>query len=275
MDWVVDSAFSIGRKHKVCEDYAYHSNKDIPIVAIADGCSSSPDTDIGARILVQTVMQYDFGHYIFADKIDDNYFDLLGEHFIRTANAARQCLSLKKTVLDTTLLVALKVGTQLCVGVFGDGFVMHKYKNDPKVYIRKVGYENEAPYYLSYRLDKIRALDYKSAYGESSQKIVDNLEGSIVLSKYSDASFFSFPLSTPALDLEFVAVSSDGLDSFVNMDSQEPIPAKEIIAKLCDFKVLKGEFVKRTFHKALRRMEKENIYPTDDVSLAVIHRSDS
>src|SRR5215203_2249321 len=44
-----DCFFNIGATHSVCQDYVVAS----PYLILSDGCSSSPDTDIGARLLVK------------------------------------------------------------------------------------------------------------------------------------------------------------------------------------------------------------------------------
>ena len=48
-----DAAFTIGKTHAVCQDYALAQNASdtSPLRAtwLSDGCSSSPHTDIGAR----------------------------------------------------------------------------------------------------------------------------------------------------------------------------------------------------------------------------------
>ena len=43
-----DSYFKIGKTHLICQDYALHSEGHI---SLSDGCSSSPNTDIGSRLL--------------------------------------------------------------------------------------------------------------------------------------------------------------------------------------------------------------------------------
>ena len=45
-------AINIGSTHALCQDYALARN-DGPYVILSDGCSSSPDTDVGSRLLVK------------------------------------------------------------------------------------------------------------------------------------------------------------------------------------------------------------------------------
>ncbi|MBC8139363.1 MAG: protein phosphatase 2C domain-containing protein, partial [Fibrella sp.] len=53
-----DAAFAIGKTHKVCQDYALtgDAHATIPTVWLSDGCSSSPHTDIGARLLTHVAL---------------------------------------------------------------------------------------------------------------------------------------------------------------------------------------------------------------------------
>ena len=49
----IDSAFQIGKTHDICEDFALTGTKNsiVPYTIVSDGCSSSPLTDVGSRIL--------------------------------------------------------------------------------------------------------------------------------------------------------------------------------------------------------------------------------
>ena len=60
-----DSVFNIGATHAVCQDYViarsgettFGSPNAGPYIILSDGCSSSPDTDMGARLLVKAMDQ--------------------------------------------------------------------------------------------------------------------------------------------------------------------------------------------------------------------------
>jgi len=54
-----DSIFTIGKTHRICQDYAHTGNKNGMFYAIlSDGCSSSEHTDLGSRIMVKTAEKY-------------------------------------------------------------------------------------------------------------------------------------------------------------------------------------------------------------------------
>ena len=48
-----DAHFSIGKTHRVCEDYARAGllPDGRAFAIVSDGCSSSPDTDFGSRLM--------------------------------------------------------------------------------------------------------------------------------------------------------------------------------------------------------------------------------
>ena len=54
----VDHYMTIGSSHQVCEDYIISGTEPFPYIILSDGCSSSKDTDIGARILAQCAKNY-------------------------------------------------------------------------------------------------------------------------------------------------------------------------------------------------------------------------
>lgn len=50
-----DSLFVIGSDHDICQDYVAHHNNGVKsYIVLADGCSGSKDSDVGARVLVKS-----------------------------------------------------------------------------------------------------------------------------------------------------------------------------------------------------------------------------
>src|ERR1043166_7427722 len=127
-----DSVFRIGSTHAVCQDYAVAGDCTAaisradgacaprgPYAILSDGCSSSPDTDTGARLLVKAA-----------------------ERLLREAGGAG-ALGLARVpaggagpppprggppgpppqAVDATLLTAPLCGDELIVGCSGDGVV--------------------------------------------------------------------------------------------------------------------------------------------------------
>ena len=54
LDWFMKT----GRSHNICEDYVMVGLNPMPHMILADGCSTSPHTDVGARILVMVAKMY-------------------------------------------------------------------------------------------------------------------------------------------------------------------------------------------------------------------------
>ena len=52
MTVALDSYYTIGKVHLYCQDYVFQGWKPVPHVILADGCSASPNSDVGARLLV-------------------------------------------------------------------------------------------------------------------------------------------------------------------------------------------------------------------------------
>src|SRR5829696_1533345 len=124
-----DSAFQMGSTHAVCQDYAVAGACAAtadgagvpcrPYVILSDGCSSSPDTDTGARLLVKAAER------LLRESGGPPADGLAGLH----AEAARLALSwaellgLRPQAVDATLLTAHLDGGELVVGCSGDGVV--------------------------------------------------------------------------------------------------------------------------------------------------------
>ena len=113
---IADAHFSIGKSHRVCEDYARAGilPADRPFAIVSDGCSSSPDTDFGSRLLTVTAQER-----ILHDK--DHYAP---RGVVWQASSMARALLLPPHCLDATLLTI----HQLSSGVFrvyavGDGAV--------------------------------------------------------------------------------------------------------------------------------------------------------
>lgn len=158
------------------------------------------------------------------------------------------------------------------VSVFGDGFVI--YKTNKRLFNIEVIWENNMPYYLSYELDPNRKKQFKDIVIKSGKKLIS--EAMYIKTSYGyfhnimDDNQNFYNLSKVASNIDFIAVASDGLSSFVNQNTNEQIDSRIIIEQMFSFKNITGEFLKRRVYRALKDFEKENIVPMDDVSVAII-----
>lgn len=242
-----DSLFIQGTTHKVCQDYAVHE-KDFIIVS--DGCSSSPKTDIGSRILCQSAK----------DVITLNNalgYREFGSAVISKANVISQLMRVPIESLDATLLIAFKNANYIHVYAYGDGNIIVEYKDGRRRLI-DINFKSGAPYYLSYWLDNKRKQRYTQEFFDKV-----TIEGA---STYfpTDELAWCFDIN----DIRSVTLCSDGYDSFLNPDNTKYFPdLNDVIA----FKNTNGEFLNRQIYNGLfKKLNRMDIAPYDDFGIAAI-----
>jgi len=145
----IDTYIKGGASHTICEDYILSGMLPRPYIIISDGCSSSDNTETGARILSHLAKQY--LNYR-ADYLDDIEKNEMGNWIAHNAEMVARQLGLPTSCLDATLIVAIKEEFQIRVIFFGDGFV-YGISRDLKMdtLLDEIKYTNNAPYYLSYQ----------------------------------------------------------------------------------------------------------------------------
>jgi len=268
-----DSAFAIGKTHEVCQDYARSGRiLDVSYALVCDGCSSSPDSDLGARLLALAAEE------VLLDCVNSLPFlssfqrdiEKIGEDAERRARRRLEEMGLPETCLDATLLMALSDGKDALLSAFGDG-VMALVKPG-SVVIHEVSYPSGYPCYLSYRGNPERQARFAEVGGpgrvtrtvwgiggrQQEEKRVEPHKAVSVLEKGTDATM--------------CAVMSDGALSFVGPDRQ-PVPVDEVMAKLLSFKGSQGRFVQRRMNAFKKAAAKEGWEHNDDLSLAAVHVS--
>ncbi len=281
-----DSAFYIGTTHKVCEDYAVNKNK---IIVVSDGCSSSPNTDIGARIVCECAKEHSRTNWIKRNVI------------MYHAKQIISIMDVPKRALDVTLLTAFEKDDKIIVETIGDGNIIFKTK-DGILHVVSMNYARSAPYYMNYISDKeddfawsnIPDNDYTIEYStikyngkidddEDSYSIETHLNpdgGISVLNAILDCSFsFSEKGNNIELDkknIEWIALSSDGLESFYEKVATETSLVNksvwyiDVIIDLLKINNTNGKFVQRRLNKFRKTCAKKNWYNADDVSLAIL-----
>ena len=242
----IDTFLTQGDSHYICEDYIVSDESKI---VLSDGCSSSIDTDVGARILCRTFLEGFTPKYFsaFMNDLYTRYFTLISGK----RNGANS--------LDATVGFVTEEGL---VTFYGDGVIFWKTK-DGEVGFTEIEYPSGAPFYLSYFLSEDREYEYKKAFGNT--KFIKHSSG--FTSVVSDGGGYtcSFDIS----EMELIGIASDGLTSFLNTPSEERALG-EIINEICDFKSYNGEFLKRRMGKILKTYRKKGITHYDDLSIGVI-----
>ena len=252
-----DAYFVAGTAHPVCQDYAFAGKLDgLPFGIVSDGCSSSPHTDIGSRLLTHA-----FVGEIPSFRVVQN--EALIIRVITRASGAAAQLSLPVECLDATLLCCSVMPEDPLVMAVGDGVVACKYE-DGIVVAWRIEYDKSAPEYPSYRLDPKRQARFNNEFGplkkifrwSTSKGYTPTASTSEFLPQYR----FNL-LNQPKV----IAVMSDGVGTFDGMLWHD------VVVALMDFKNTKGQFVQRRMKRFLKNCQKKGIAPYDDVSMAAIY----
>lgn len=265
----VDHFYRIGKGHSVCEDYAISGMNPIPHAILSDGCSSSKDTDVGARMLCHLAKANSQVGSI------RNFIALM----CRDMDLLSNVIEIDFSAFDATLCMLSISKNIVDVLMFGDGFVIDIGENH-EVTVSQIEYESNAPFYLSYRNnnEKIKAYINGSLGKKTNRHFILNSDGYLVKdSGRMSIQNFEYPFIDKYKANEWfktILLASDGLSSFVRMDDSYHIPVHEVIAELVSFKSLTGEFLKRRMNRMLKDFAKDGIFPMDDVSVAGIHFGD-
>jgi hypothetical protein len=261
-----DSQYLIGHSHHVCEDYALSGFYEKMYYAIiADGCSSSQDVDIGARVLaksaegvIRSVYEHHYQpHY---------YWDIVGKMIVSNAQKTIRSLGVPDTALDSTLLFIVGYENSPIVNMFayGDG-VFSYYDFDDKLHVIDIEYESGAPYYLSYLLDKQRQEGYHQQFS-GDVLITHYIENHIgELETYNRMNeYVGFELCFSAQPKGYISALSDGVKTFHGLDFPN------VMKDFMGFKNSQGEFVKRRMNALKRRYDRDGLKHDDDISMASI-----
>ncbi len=264
MQIIHDSHYTIGSTHQYCQDYADSGDRGNFIYAcISDGCSSSKDSDIGARWLCK-----DFPRGILANEryLNDPLFTDKVEHWLACGIREQGISLFDMPSFDATLLGLFydKTSDRLFIHAWGDGRVMVKYKSG-NVVLFNISYKTNAPYYLSYRLNG-RTEQYEKEFGVEYATVRETFN-------YAETEFFHMEqkrffriIPDASKVLDFAAVMSDGVESFLPDGASKQLAQQEFL----NFKSLNGEFVKRRFQGFKKYCAKNNTTHYDDLSLAAI-----
>ncbi|EIJ41248.1 hypothetical protein BegalDRAFT_0328 [Beggiatoa alba B18LD] len=258
-----DSFFTIGKTHVVCEDYALHGDSPTPFLIVCDGCSSSPNSDVGARILALTAKTLVEKQ---VDNLISDYY-LFGQRLIKQAADIAQKLPISLSVLDATTLIAYQTADSVRIYVYGDGTILLKNQSDKIDYIN-IEFTHNAPYYLSYWLTEERQQEYASH--ELYPLIIQDSRASQKENAiYHKPLIFEFSLT----EYPTIAIASDGIGQCYNFSDGTRISLLDVATQLLAFKQVEGDFVKRRVKRALEQFAKQGIYAADDLSLAALVRT--
>ncbi|MCP4696279.1 MAG: protein phosphatase 2C domain-containing protein [Gammaproteobacteria bacterium] len=255
-----DHYFTIGRTHRICEDYVVQGAFPTPFIALSDGCSSSENTHIGARILTMSAKNI-------LESTEDwppDYMDFGGK-LIDKARYVVKKLQLDNCVLDATLMLAFLYNDSIQVYVYGDGALLFKDKAG-KTGTIEIAFTHNAPYYLSYWHDAERQALY-AKHEEKPLAVMNSAHEKAEAEPiaYSTPLRFTFPLEK----YKFVGIASDGVTQVIDTVLSARVPLDEVARDLLAFEDLEGKFVKDHTERVLRQYENRRRYPADDLSIGV------
>lgn len=276
-----DCYFEIGHSHTICEDYALAGeiNDKLSYAIVCDGCSSSDNVDVGARILAHSAKEYLCSRYANYNDIPDNLdAHEIGLSIITRAVPHIKVLMLPNTSLDATLIISLASEDKITTFFYGDGAMAYKCTDD--IYYQEVEFPSGAPFYLSYLLDPSRENGYLTQLGRKAivkyyQLQEDGLNqiGEKILDDLETPEFFK-ELAGGSCDSEWTAIMSDGIQTYQTTDEfgiQHDCPVEDAIKKVSAYKGFKGKFVERRMKRMRKNCEKEGITHYDDISIATIY----
>lgn len=267
-----DYMFKIGFSHKECQDYAIiNSNK----LAISDGCSGAPMTDIGSRLI--SISSINNLNSLYSKEEAKEYLNVVGLEMINNANS----LKLPLDCLCATLLNVIKTENGYKVLVVGDGVVVAKSDTNIIIYdyVFDVGPEKKGiPYYLIYNFNesiKDQYFNNYSSYVKKNFHVLNN--DGIVIESGSESIDFNrdnfFFLEDISEEYHTVSVYTDGIKSFVHKDNI-PIDFVKLAYDFNNFKSYNGKFVSRRVNKQLNLLLKDGLNHFDDFTMASLSKKD-
>ena len=269
----LDCFFSRAKQHVVCQDYALSGTLPQPFLILCDGCSSSQHSDVGARLLAMGAKKFLTAHGSNLASSPSSYHDM-GLAIIHTARKAAEQLGLEISALDATLLLAFPREEGIQVYAYGDGYIAAIGRSDELQY-KRISFRENMPYYLNYWTDEKR----RSLYLQHNQqkknalrleRITETEQQKEILAYDAALSFIFSPE-----DYALVALLSDGMAAMSSITENRLLPEREVLKQLLIYKTTKGGFVQRRARRFLKNCNKQDIYPTDDLSLAVMLLEDN
>jgi len=270
-----DSHYAIGKSHLVCQDVARHVNGEHPFIIVCDGCSGSPQTELGAQILAQAMVKEQERWFCgsLLQSLGIREFALSG---LWEASAVGGKLGVDDLAFDATIMLGWRTATHVLTSIWGDGAIMWRQRSGRRVLV-SIEFKKGAPAYLSYRLDPKRMAGYLEKTEDGLRMVStyeDTGKGFELTASYEDTGMDPFRLDFPIEDVDLVLLASDGLGSFQRrVDSYfEPVPICEVAEKAFGFKGMAGSFVARRMRRFLT-VEAPALgwHHDDDLSVAAIH----
>jgi hypothetical protein len=253
-----DAIINIGSTHAVCQDYVIARND---YVILSDGCSSSPDTDIGARLLVKALDQC----------LNKNAeIDELHKDAARIALDWADTISLAPQAVDATLMSIHVKGEDMVIACSGDGVIILESQTGV-LDVYAISSPSGYPFYPTYIHQPDRLAELVN--NDRCTKEIKNLRASNVTTTESLTVTFKLRVA----DYKYAAVASDGINSFshtqqaINGKRVEPVSLSDVLDEFWSFKNSHGAFVERRLKRFRKDTQAKGWQHTDDLAIGVIH----
>jgi len=254
-----DCAFTIGSTHKVCQDYALSGTSHAgPFAIVSDGCSGSPDTDIGARLLAKVgEAAIRVGIPLKSRYLRGHCEELYRLVFGRVLDVARP------HAFDATLLAVFfsPPDAQVAVAIAGDGAAAYRGAHGELRGVRVRAADNLPPY-LSYGWSAARDEAHRAA--SVPREVIQAADESGIPLGHLDP-YWLYPA-----DAEVVAIFSDGVESFHDAEGAQVDP-RQVVQELMAFKTYPGAFVQRRVQAFLRECTARGWTHHDDLAMAAVY----
>jgi serine/threonine protein phosphatase PrpC len=254
-----DTFLKIGKTHQECEDYIIAGDNPCKYVILSDGCSSSKQTEMGARILCHLAKQY-----LLYRQNDYRFpaldYNEMGNWIIHNAEQSARQMGLNRSCLDATLIIAYHFDGEYHIYMYGDGVVVIQ-GHDNQISLMEVDFSKNAPYYLSYRIDPER-MDLFHKMGQDLH-VKSKIGGAEPDHTYAYDYQTKFRYNTQFF--KNLLICSDGITSFTK--GTDPEQTLEIATEFLAYKSTKGEFLKRRLKRAIKLYEADGIHHNDDLSV--------
>jgi hypothetical protein len=263
MDTIRDSFYTIGSTHQVCQDYAY-CDENTEKVALSDGCSGAPNSDIGARLMVHS----------YAKSLKFNKKKILKDSLSTT-----KLLGIHEDCLCASLIALEKDKTDLIARFYGDGVIVAKHRDSDTFLVYEIEFPTNAPYYIYY--DHSDTFSSWETHFGSKMVVTESfydLEHSMLTSQLIN----TYPrlerqnpehseLRFKRQDFEMVIGFSDGISTFSVEGEKNLLPLNEVLQHFLNFKTMYPGFLKRRCKRALKDLGSKNISHYDDLSAVALY----
>ena len=283
-----DAAFIIGKTHKVCQDYALVGNDNGTFASIwlSDGCSSSPHTDIGARLLTHNALTRVCEFATVSQAEEESQPRLLDELIYTSLTAVGKIardMGVPADCLNATLLglvnsVNRKGERLLYTILYGDGALVYGLTNGEQVVFRST-YPANFPYYPAYLVDTKRRSIWERVRDNrhTITRTILDADGHVRESETFCPEDNYHLIIRPVAGLRWAAILSDGIESFQKRGDEAsscsftPVNYLEVICHLTAFKNFAGEFVHRRLQSFAKDCNRRGWQHNDDVSIAALY----